>query len=117
MWRALRDHPVMVTLTLLFLAGGLLLVAPFFIGKQQRVSLLKKKDLLMTAYREFTNTGSLKRFSGDVWPSSNTVAIGNTQYQCSLELRHGGGTLAITTNSMYIWLGPTGEPKIIPTDY
>jgi hypothetical protein len=103
----------MVAVGLLFLAGGFLLVAPLLTGNQQRVSMHKARSRLVSAYREFTNTGSFTSFRRDVWLSSNTVAIGNTQYQCFLELRHGGGTLAITSNLACIWLGPNGVSKII----
>jgi len=94
-----------------------LLVATAFTGQQQRVSLLKKKRLLMRAYGEFTNTGSIRASRDYVSLSSNTVAIGNTQYQCFLEVRHGGGILAMTTNSTFVWLGPNGVSRIISTEY
>ncbi len=115
MWRTLRDHPLMAVLSVLALTAALLLVAPFLTGQQQRVSLLKKEGLLRSAYREFTNTGSITAFRDCVSLSSNTVAIGNTQYQCFVELQHGGGTLAMTTNFTFVWLGPNGVSKIIPT--
>jgi hypothetical protein len=117
MWRALRDHPLMVAVGFLFFAGCFLLVAPFLTGQQQRVNRFKARSTLVSAYREFTNTGSFTSFRGDVWLSSNTVAIGNTQYQCFLERRYGGGTLAITTNLTCIWLGPNGVSKIISADH
>ena len=116
MLRAFRDHPLMVAVGLVFLAGGFLLVAPFLTGQQKRVSMLKAKGGLVSAYREFTNTGSLTAFRGEVGLSSNTVAIGNTQYLCFLERGYGGGTLSITTNLPCIWLGPNGVSNIIPTD-
>jgi hypothetical protein len=115
MWRTLRDHPLVAVVCLLALVAAFLLVAPFLTGQQQRVTLLKSKGLLMSAYREFTNTGSIGASRDYIWLSSNTVAIGNTQYQCFLELRHGGGTLAMTTNLTFVWLGPTGVSRIIPT--
>ncbi len=104
----------MVAVGLLFLVGGFLLVAPFLAGNQQQVSVLKARGTLVEAYREFTNTGSLARFSGDVWLSSNGVTVGSTQYQCLLEKRC-WGTLALTTNFTIIWLRPNGVSEIIPT--
>ncbi len=115
MWRTLRDHPLMAVLGLLALVAAFLLVAPFLTGQQHRVNLLKKEGLLRSAYREFTNTGSITAFRDYVWLSSNTVAIGNTQYQCLVELQHGGGTLAMTTNFTFVWLGPKGVSRVIPT--
>lgn len=60
-------------------------------------------------------------FRGDVWLSSNTVTISDTQYQCLLQLRSshfaGRGTLAMTTNFTFIWLDTNGTSKIIPTNY
>lgn len=75
----------------------------------------KATGRLMRAYREFTNTGSLSTFSGDVRLSSNTVLIGNTQYQCILQTPYDGGTLAFTTNSAIILIAPEGASKIIST--
>jgi len=115
MWRTLRDHPLIAVFSLFALVVALLLVAPFITGQQQRVILLKKQGLLRGAFREFTNTGSIRDFSAYVWLSSNTVAIGNTQSQCFVELRHGGGTLGMTTNFAFISLDPNGVSRIIPT--
>lgn len=114
MWRTLRHHPLITVVALFALVGAFLLVAPFLTGQQQRVNLLKKQGLLRGAYRELAQTGSIRDFSDYVWLSSNTVAIGNTQYQCFVELRHGGGTLAMTTNFTFIWLGPNGDSQIVP---
>ncbi len=107
----------MAAFGLLALVAVFLLLAPFLTGQQQRVMLLKEEGLLRGAYSEFTNTGSIRDYSDYVWLSSNTVAIGNTQYQCFVELRHGGGTLGMTTNFTFVWLGPNGVSRIIATDY
>ncbi len=106
----------MVVLGLLALVAAFLLVAPFLTGQEQRVLLLKTKGHLRGAYQEFTNTGSIKSFP-DVSLSSNTVAIGNTQYQWFVELQHGGGTLAMTTNFAFFWLGPNGVSRMLPADH
>ena len=116
MWRALRNHPFTAVLSLFVLVAAFLLVAPFLTGQEQRVILLKKQGHLRGAYQEFTNTGSIRSFR-DVSLSSNTVAIGHTQYQCFVELQHGGGTLAMTTNFAFFWLGPNGVARILPADY
>ena len=107
----------MAVFALFALGAVFLLVAPFLTGQEQRVILRKEQGLLRGAYQEFTNTGSIRGFSDYVWLSSNTVAIGNTQYQCFVELRHGGGTLAMTTNFTFVWLGPNGFSKIVRTGY
>src|SRR5690242_3600499 len=117
MWRTLQGHPFLATACLLVLMAGFLLVAPFLTGQQERVALLKMEGLLKGAYREYTNTGSIRDFTNYVWLSSNSVAIDNTQYQCFVELQHAGGILAMTTNSTFVWLGPNGASRIIPTDY
>src|SRR5215831_8200378 len=114
MWRALRDHPFMAIVGLLVLVAAFLLVAPILTGNHQRVILLKKKGMLLSAYQEFTNTGSMKAFRGGVRLSSNTVTIGSTQYQCFVEIQHYSGTLAMTTNLTFIWLDPNGVSRIIP---
>jgi hypothetical protein len=115
MWRTLRNHQFMAVLGLLTIIAAFLLVAPFLTGQEQRVILLKKQVLLRGAYQEFTNTGLIRSFR-DVSLSSNTVAIGNTQYQCVVEFKHSGGTLAMTTNFAFIWLGPNGVSRILPVD-
>ena len=111
----------MVVVGLFVLVGVLLFVAPLLTGAPQRVNVAAGKSGLRAAYREFTNTGSLTMFHGDVWLSSNTVTIGDTQYQCLLQLRtpHFArrGTLAMTTNFTFIWLDTNGTSKIIPTNY
>jgi len=103
----------MAVATFLALIAALLLAAPLLTGQQERVNLLKKKGMLMSAYKQFTNTGSVGTLRDYVSLSSNTVAIGNTQYQCFLQLQHGGGTLAITTNLAFVWFSPNGVSRFI----
>jgi hypothetical protein len=56
-----------------------------------------------------------------VWLSTNVVTIGGTQYQCFAEVGGGwgydGGTLAMTTNQIFIWLDTERPPKIITNGY
>jgi hypothetical protein len=116
LWRTLRNHPLMAVVGLLAFVAAFVIVAPLLTGQQQRVSLLKKKGLLMGAYQEFTNAGSIRTFSSCVSLSSNTADIDGTQYRCFVELRYGEGTLAMTTNFAFVWRGPNGVAKLIPTD-
>ena len=111
----------MTVVSVLALVAAFLLVAPLLAGTPQRVNMAGWKGTLMRASRDYTNTGSLTNFGGDVWLSSNTVTIEGTQHQCFLQLRpprfSGSGTLAMTTNFTFIWLETNGNSKIIPTNY
>ena len=51
----------------------------------------------------------------------NVVSIAGREYSCFATLSggkfHDAGTLAITTNEVYIWLDAHAAPKLIESDY
>ena len=107
-----------------------LLVCAFFAfsllqGRSLRhASLIGGKNQLLVAYDDYTKSGHITNYptSGyQVWLSTNIVTIGGTQYQCFAEVAGGwgydGGTLAMTTNQVFIWLDPERAPKIITNGY
>lgn len=102
-----------------FLAGFLIL----FARAQRGVAMADGRVVLGYDYGHPANIWySTNAWSAyHVWLSSNTVTIGGTEYHCFLEMRSQllgrHGTLAITSNRTFIWLGDNAPPKIIPLDY
>ena len=90
----------------------------------RHASLIDGKNQLRVAYDDFTKHGYITNYPTSgyrVWLTTNTVAIGGTQYQCFAEVGGGwgydGGTLAMTTNQVFIWLDTERAPKIITNGY
>ena|ERR1044071_6558537 len=87
-------------------------------------SLIDGKNQLLVAYDDYTKHGHITNYPTSgyrVWLSTNSVAIGSTQYQCFAQVGGGwgydGGTLAMTTNQFFIWLDTERPPKIITNGY
>jgi len=79
---------------------------------------------LRVAYADFTDHGYVTNYptSGyHVWLSTNVATISGTRYQCFAEVGGGwgydGGTLAMTTNQIFVWLDTVRPPKIITAGY
>lgn len=80
---------------------------------------------LKMAYKDYLGHGYVTnnwRSSGyQVWLSTNIATIGGTQYQCFITARdskfYDEGTLAMTTNQVFIWLDAKRAPKIIDSSY
>lgn len=90
----------------------------------RHASLIDGKNRLRVAYDDYTKHGYITNYPTSgyrVWLSTNTVAIGSTQYQCFAEVGggcgYGGGTLAMTTNQVFVWLDTERPPKIITNGY
>jgi len=84
-------------------------------------------DLKMAA-KDYAEHGYVTNYgakSYQVWLSTNVVSIGGTQYQCFITTTNGKfydeggceGSLAMTTNQVFIWLDSKRPPKIICTNY
>jgi hypothetical protein len=122
MWRTLQDRVLLVIVALLVMFIGLLALLPSFHKADRRVAICWGRTALADAYRGYTNTGSLT--GGDsIWLSTNTVTIANTQYQCLIQLRSpmlselGEGSLAMTSDHTFVWLGSNCPAKLITPDY
>jgi hypothetical protein len=82
------------------------------------------RHFLRIAAKDLAEHGYVTNFSSSnyrVWLSTNVATIAGTQYQCFAEIGGGKfseeGTLAITTNQIFIWLDRKRSPKIIETTY
>jgi hypothetical protein len=80
-------------------------------------------DLKMAA-KDYAEHGYVTNYgarSYQVWLSTNVVSIGGTQYQCFITTTNSKfydeGSLAVTTNRVFIWLDSKRPPKIIGTNY
>src|SRR5947209_4280165 len=77
----------------------------------RHASLIDGRNQLRVAYDHYTKHGYITNYATSgyrVWLSTNAVNIGGTQHQCFAEVGGGwgydGGTLAMTTNQVFIWL-------------
>ena len=97
----------------------------FLNGQADRDAYIKQhKYMLKIAAEDFAKHGCVTNvWSSDdrFWLSTNVVTIGGTQYYCYAEVGGGQfgdeGTLAVTTNQVYIWLGTNRPPKLIDAQY
>src|SRR5262245_51307511 len=108
---------VLLFLTALFvLFVAFLMFLPSMHRVDRRIGMIGGAEMLGRAYDGYTNSGALTN-SGGVWLSSNTVTISGTRYQCLLETRPprigSEGTLAMTSNRIFIWLPSNAPPEII----
>jgi len=90
----------------------------------RHASLIDGRNQLRVAWDDYTKSGHITNYPTSgyrVWLSTNAVTIGGTQYQCFAEVGGGwgydGGTLAMTTNQVFIWLDTERPPKIITDGY
>ena len=82
-----------------------------------------RMDLKMAA-KDYAEHGFVTNYgarSYQVWLSTNVVSIGGTQYQCFIttinDKFYDEGSLAMTTNQMFIWQDNMQPAKIIGTNY
>jgi hypothetical protein len=119
----IADRILLVVAAFAVLLIGFFCLLPFFWQADRRVGMVSGESRLWSAYREGTNCFWLtnREAVSMVWPFSNAVAIGGTQYQCLLATRPayvgGEGILAMTTDQVFIWLGSNAPPKVIPPGY
>ncbi len=84
----------------------------------RRTKLIGAMGFLNSAYKEYAQGGYLGYTSSSwrIWPTNVVASIGGTNYQCVLaakfENHWGRGSLALTTNGVFIWLDEQGPPKI-----
>ena len=112
----------------------LTMIALFFLGLaafsvlQNRAlrfaSLINGRNRLKVSYEGFVRLGHITNYplSGyQVSLATNTVTINGQPYQLFARVEdgwgYGGGSLAMTTNQIFIWLDPIYPPKIITNGF
>ena len=113
---------IIVLIVLLFL--GLCTIAYLYSISLRNAGIMMGRDSLKQAYMDYSAHGYVTNYGSSgyqVWLSSNTVTIGGTQYQCFITVRdakfYDEGTLAMTTNQVFIWVDSKRPPKIIDASY
>jgi hypothetical protein len=112
-----------ISIVLLLLVG--LFAGGYLYGVSLRqAGIIQGRNALKIAAKDFRELGYVTNVwssSCRFWLSTNVVTIGGTQYQCYAEVGGGKfydeGTLAITTNEIFIWLDAKRPPKIIEANY
>src|SRR5262245_25074693 len=113
-----------ITAIVLLLLIGLGAVSYLSRVSLPQAAIVEGKSLLEVASKDFEKIVYVTNVSSGsywFWLSTNVVTIGGTQYYCYAEA--GGvsfrnkGTLAITTNQVFIWLDAKRPPKIIDASY
>ena len=98
-----------------------LVMFPLLQGRALRhASLIDGMNQLRVAHSDYMERGYVTNYPTSgyrVWLSTNIATVGGTQYQCFAEVSGGwgydGGTLAMTTNRIFIWLDTKRPAKII----
>src|SRR5687768_9800683 len=90
----------------------------------RNAGIMAGRSFLRVAPNDFAELGYVTNVyssSYRFWLSTNVVTIGGTQYQCYAGVSGGKfydhGTLAITTNQIFIWLDRKRPAKIIDAGY
>lgn len=122
----LRSMPVFLR----FLSGVLLLgvlgvcFGAYSYGVALRnAAILSGRSDLKQAHLSLEQDGYITNRSrnSQVWRSSNVVSLASGSYECFLTVRSdrfmNEGTLAMTTNEVFIWLDAKRGPKIIDAKY
>jgi len=94
-------------------------------GRSERSAYMKQQiNMLKIAAEDFAKYGYVTNvWSTDerFWLSTKVVTIAGTNYHCYAEVAGGQfgqeGTLAVTRNKVFIWLGSNQSPKIIDSEY
>jgi hypothetical protein len=88
-----------------------------------RAAMLNARAFLQAAYADYERTGTLRE-QGDkahVRIVTNAVVIDGINYQCALAVDwpyfSGEGSLAVTTNRVFLWLDKTKGSKVIDSGY
>ena len=113
-----------ITVFVLFLFLSICAVAMLHEKSSRYASVIIAKAILRTAAKDYAEYGFVTNvYAPDhrMWLSSNVVTIAGTTYKCYVEIGggqfEGDGTLAITTNQVFIWLDRKRPPKIIDENY
>ena len=108
---------------ILFFVLGVCFVAYSYGIALRNSALISGKNDLRQASIHYAQHGYVTNYSrhSQVWRSSNVVSIAGAPYECSFTVRsekfNHEGTLAMTTNGVFIWLDAKHGPKIIDAGY
>jgi len=87
-------------------------------------SLIYGKNCLKVAYEDFNRSGYITNYLHSAFHvslDSDVVTINDSQYQLFARVEGGwgydGGSLAMTTNQILIWLDPERPPKVITNGF
>jgi hypothetical protein len=113
---------ILSALVLLFVIG-ICFVAYAHGVALRNAALIAGRSTLKSASLDYQERGYVTNYgrSSQVWRSSNVVSIAGTQYACAFVVHsdrfNNEGTLAMTTNGVFIWLDVKRGPKIIDARY
>lgn len=103
---------------------ALLLTGSYLYGISLRnAAMIEGRGALKLALQDYAKFGYVTNYGSHdkVWLSTNVVTISGTQYTCFAEADvfkfYKEGTLAVTTNQVFIWLDKSRAPKIITNGY
>lgn len=113
-----------IALSFLVLFLGLCAIAYLYSVSLRNAAIIEGRNALLVAAKDYAEHGYVTNYGSrgyQVWLSANFVRIGGTQYQCYITTTNGKfgdeGSLAMTTNHIFIWLDSKRPPKIIGTNY
>jgi hypothetical protein len=112
-----------VGIVFLILFLGLCTIAYLYSVALRNAGIIEGRMDLKMAAKDYVEHGYVTNYGASyrVWLSTNVVSIGDTQYQCFITTTNGKfydeGSLAMTTNQIFIWLDSKRPPKIIGTNY
>src|SRR5436190_14774509 len=113
-----------IGLVILVLFLALCTVAYLYSISLRHAGIIEGRMSLKMAAKDYAEHGYVTNYGStgyDVWLSTNTVTIGGTQYHCFVTTTNAKfgdeGSLAMTTNQVFIWLDRKRPPKIIGTNY
>jgi hypothetical protein len=102
----------------------LLMAVSYLYGVSLRnAAMIEGRIALKTALQDYAKFGYVTSYGSQdkVWLSTNVTKIDGTQYICFAEAYVpkflGEGTLAVTTNQVFIWMDKSRSPKIITNNY
>jgi hypothetical protein len=113
-----------IAIVFLILFLGLCSVAYLYSVALRNSGIIEGRWALKEAAKDYAEHGYVTNYGSrhyEVWLSTNMVSIVGTQYQCFITTHNSKfydeGSLAITTNRVFIWLDKKRPPKIIDTNY
>ncbi|HEY4416763.1 MAG TPA: hypothetical protein VGO57_13820 [Verrucomicrobiae bacterium] len=113
-----------LSIIFLVLVLGLLAVGYLYGVSLRMAGVVEGRALLKMAAKDYVEHGYVTNYgasSYQVWLSTNNVSISGTQYQCFITTTNNKfgdeGSLAMTTNQVFIWLDRQRPPKLIDANY